>query len=233
MSFNRVVFIPADEIITEREKQMVQRAVGDGSLYIVMDSEKKAKVLSEYIESLNQGDYTIISLHNPDSRYLLPYLAGTVCGGAVIDITFASPYYASSVTLLTMSKSAKITFTQWDGSVYIIHQNGTGSFIMDDQSKWIIGGLMSGPKTLNELEGETGMNYKTLARRTSQLLKEGHISKTEDYPLRYYLTEEQEMEHNISCLPEVKKMVEGQVFRSAMEALLAENNYVIGTLTVD
>ena len=233
MSFNTVVFIPADENITEREKQMVHIAAGDGSLFIVMDSERKARLLSDYIETLDTGDYTIISLHNPDSRYLLPYLAGTVCEGAVIDITFASPYYASSVTLLTMSKSAKITYTQWDGSVFVIHQNRTGSAVMDNQSKWIVGSLMSGPKTLNELEGETGMNYKTLARRTSNLLKEGIISKTDDYPLRYHLTEEQEADYNISCRPEIKKTTEGQVFRSAMEALLGEDNLIIGSLTVD
>ena len=88
-------------------------------------------------------------------------------------------------------------------------------------------------KTLNELERETGMNYKTLARRTSQLLKEGYISKTDDYPLRYYLTEEQETEYSVSCRPEMKKTTEGQVFRSAMEALLAEDNFLIGSLTVN
>ena len=104
---------------------------------------------------------------------------------------------------------------------------------MDDQSKWIVGSLMSGPKTLNELENETGMNYKTLARRTSNLLREGYISKTDDYPLRYYLTEEQEAEYNISCHSENENVAEGRVFRSAMEALLAENNCIIGTLTVD
>lgn len=233
MSFNTVIFIPADETITEREKQMVQRTAGEGPLFIVMDSEKKARELSNYIESLDDGDYTIISLHNPDSRYLLPYLAGTVCEGAVIDITFASSYYASSVTLLTFSKTAKITYTQWDGSVSVIHQSRTDPAVMDDQSKWIVCSLMSGPRTLNELEKGTGMNYKTLARRTSNLLREGYISKTDDYPLRYFLTEEQEREYSISCHPEERKTTEGKVFRSAMEALLTEDNYIIGTLTVD
>ena len=233
MTFDAIVFIPSDESFTEREKQMVQRTVGHNPLFIVMDSESKARSLRDYVESLDANDITIISMHNPDSRYLLPYLAGVVSGGVTIDITFASAYYASSVTLLSKSKGAKIIYTQWDGSVSVIYQPIPSMTEMDDQSKRIMNSLIAGPKALSELETELDMNYKTLARRASYLLKGGYISKTDDYPLRYYLTEEQETEHNLSCRPEVKRMMEGQVFRSAMQALLSENNIIMGTVRIE
>lgn len=233
MSFDAVVFMSGGDALTEREKQMVQRTSGHSPLFIVMDSVKKSSLLRDYIETLDGGDVTIISMHNPDSRYLLPYLAGVVSMCAVIDVTFASSYYASSVTLLTISKRAKIVYTQWDGSASIIHQSTQDPASLDDQSRWIVDCLVSGPKSLNELEKELGMNYKTLARRASYLLRDGYISKTDDYPIRYFLTEEQETEHGISCRPEMRKVMEGQVFKAATEALLAENNVIMGTMFFD
>lgn len=232
MSFNNVAFIPADEIISEREKRMIQRAIGKDPLFIVMGSDTKARTLCDYVGTLGSGDATVISMHNPDSRYLLPYLAGTVKGGAAIDVTFASPYYASSVTLLAGNKGVDVVYTQWDGSVSFIHRHGSAS-TMDGQSRSIVNCLIQGPKSLSEMEKELGMNYKTLARRSSYLLRDGRISKTDDFPIRYYLTEEQEMEHNISCHPDTGNIADSRVFRSAMQALLAENCVLRGIVSID
>ena len=232
MSFDTVMFIPADGTFTEREKQMIRRS-GRDPLFIVMGSEEKARSLCDNVENSGMRDVTVISMHNPDSRYLLPYLAGTVDDGAVIDVTFASSYYASSVTLLTRNKGVDITYTQWDGSVSVIHRHDPLPSTMDDQSRSIVDCLIPGPRTLSELEKELGMNYKTLARRASYLLRDGRISKTDDYPIRYYLTEQQEADHNLSSCSDREKVVGGRVFISAMQALLAENTVFMGTVRID
>lgn len=229
MAFNAVAFISGENKLSEREKSLVNRMVDRDALFLVTGSEKKSEILSEYIQSLGTNEMNVIFLHADDSRYLLPYLAyATSRYKLVIDITFAPPYYASVVTLLAMRSGVKITYTQWDGATQVLYISNGPKTEFDEINNRIIKSLISGPKTLTELRDETGQNYKTLARRASALLHDGAISKTDAYPIKYYVTEPQALACQLSSTA-YQYSLDGAGFLSAADALFTQDKVILDT----
>jgi hypothetical protein len=111
-----------------------------------------------------------------------------------------------------------ITYTMWDGTPQILFTSNPHSSVSDDVMGQIMICLMSGSKTLEELEVLTGLNYKTLARRASHLLRDGHVSKTDERPIRYYLTTNQIMSFELS--QGTGHSAEGMLFDNAAEAVM-------------
>ena len=227
MVFEAVAFVSGEDKLSEREKAMADRFLGRDVLFLVMCSESKAELLRQYVEPRGQGKANIVCLHAPDSRYLLPYLAReTYRGRLEIDVTFASPYYASAVTLISKKPGVRIAYTMWDGHPQVIYQALSPKTEYNDVNYRIVKRLSSGPKTLAELEKETGLNYKTLARRAASLLAEGAVSKTDEYPIRYYATDEQVLTCQLSPNP-YDEIIEGRVFLNAVEALFSQDRVVL------
>ena len=226
MAFDAVAFVSSDEIFSERERAMVDSHLYRNVLFLVMGSRKKAELLADYVRKKKARTASIILLHDTDSRYILPYLAQSIDPrAAVIDITFASPYYASAVTVLCRRPWVQISYTQWDGTPHTIFLSQPFA-IDDDATGNIMASLSYGPRTLSELEKKTGLNYKTLARRTAVLLKDGCISRTDDYPIRYYVSKEQAVRYGVTASP-YDAIVQGTVFRNAAEAVREYDEFIL------
>lgn len=217
--FQAVAFISGEEGLSEREKSMVGRLIDRELLLLVMGSKTKSEELADFVMSRGGTRANVIRMHSPDSPYLLPYLAQKVDReGLVIDITFASPYYASAATILCRRPCVTITYTMWDGTSQVLFASNPHPSVSDDVMGKMMVCLMSGSKTLEELEVLTGLNYKTLARRASYLLRDGHISKTDERPIRYYLTTNQIMSFDLS--QGADHSAEGKLFENAAEAVM-------------
>ena len=232
MPFQAVAFISSEENLSEREKSIADRLISSDVLFLVMGSGAKARLLTEYIDGKEWNKVKVIRLHDPESRYLLPYLAKTTDRkGLSVDVTFASPYYASAVTVLCRRPQVRITSTQWDGETQTIFCSNPLPRLNDEGMGAILECLSKGPRSLNDLERDTGLNYKTLARRASFLLKDGHISRTDDYPIRYYMTPEQAMSFNLSPGP-YEGSAEGMLFDNAAEAIMEFDEVVLDSTDI-
>ena len=225
-AFDAVAFVSSEEILNEREKALVSRYADRNVLFLTVRSETKAALLKEFVRDLGER-INIVNLHASDSRYLLPYLAGETARTRLsVDITFAPPYYASVLTLICRRPRTKICYTQGDGSCQVIYQSGLANRVKDSPMKAIIDALTTGAKTLSELEKLTGLNYKTLARRTANLLREGMISKTDEYPIRYYVTDEQALSNQLSP-GAYESVAEGKMYQNAAAALFSQDSIVL------
>ncbi len=172
-------------------------------------------------------DLDDVGVRRPDSRHLVSYLAGAASPfGLAVDVTFASPYYAVRVSLLARGRPVKIEYTREDGSAEVVFKSSASPLAEDATMCRIMASLGEDPRTLVELEAATGLNYKTLARRAARLLEEGLVSKTDDYPIRYYMTQKQCFDAFLTSRPYDLEL-EGKHFVSAAKALRDQNKIVL------
>ena len=227
MAFEAVVFVSGDGELSEREAAAVGRHASSDVLYVVMPSEGKAELLRDFLAPRGFRRTNIVCVRRPDSRHLVSYLAGAASpSGLAVDVTFASPYYAAHVSLLARGRSVKIEYTREDGSAEVVFKSSASPLAEDATMRRIMASLGEEPRTLAELEAATGLNYKTLARRAARLLEEGLVSKTDDYPIRYYMTQKQCFDAFLTSRPYDLEL-EGKHFVSAAKALRDQNKIVL------
>ncbi len=221
------MFVSGDGELSEREAAAVGRHASSDVLYVVMPSEGKAELLRDFLAPRGFRRANIVCVHSPDSRYLIHYLAGaTSQSGLTIDVTFASPYYAAHASLLAKGRPVKIEYTLEDGIAEVMYKSSASPLADDATMRMIMAALGKESKTLAELEAATGLNYKTLARRAAKLLDEGLISKTDDYPIRYYMTRDQCFSAFLTSKP-YDLGLGGGFFESAAKALRDRDEIVL------
>lgn len=195
--FDAVAFLPPDVGISKAERRLIDSYAGRKLLLIVCGSPDKAASVADYLGSSPSSSVTVICPDTDSSPALRDFVLGSMAPRTVIDITYASPYYASSMTSLAAAPGVSVVFTGDDAVETIV--SGCGNYAdLDDDDTAIVMSLMSGPKKPADVVSVTGINAKTAYRRLSALEARGLVSRTGGRPITYLLDGNQRFRFGIS-----------------------------------
>ena len=188
---NKVAFISSEIGLSELELSVIDRYSSDKVLFFC-GSDAKCKIMSSYLTSFN-GDANVIWIEEPDLIPLAGFVSRelSVDSEPEIDITFASAYYAASMSVVGRAIGARVLYTRADGSVIDVEQPSSDYSVLDSADMSILDAVFSGCRDSKSISDVCGINYKTLSRRLSRLTESGFIKCRAGRPNLYAMTDSQ------------------------------------------
>jgi len=187
-----VAFLDPGQGISRAERRLIDLYSDMNLLLVVCGGHDKADAVSDYLGSIPECSVSVVC---PDqsSSALREFLRDRMSpDGMVIDITYATSYYAASLTALARADGVSVVFTRPDGAREPIVSYGEDYSTLDDDDISIVRLLANGPMEPRDVIDATGINAKTTYRRLASLEKRGFIGRgAGGRPITYRIDENQ------------------------------------------